>query len=156
MLVIRLFRVGKKNQPAFKIVVADKKNPTKAGRFVEEVGFWSPLTNEKVLKGERIKYWISVGAQPSVTIHNLLVKEKVIEGKKIPNHSMPKKKEGEKPAEAEVKPATVAPAAVKAAPASAAPAAPKPAEEKKAPAAPASVKTSAGKEKPKETPADKK
>jgi len=95
MLVIRLFRVGKKNQPAFKIVVADKKNPPKAGRFVEEVGFWNPLTKEKVLKADRVKYWLSVGAKPSATLHNLLVKEKIIAGKKIPKHK--KHRKGKKP-----------------------------------------------------------
>ena len=72
MLVIRLFRVGKRNQPSFKIVVTDKRKPTRSGRFVEEVGFYNPLTKEKVLKDERIKYWLSVGAQPSETVHNLL------------------------------------------------------------------------------------
>ena len=83
MLVIRLFRVGKKNQPSFKIVVTDKRNPPKSGRFVEEVGFWNPLIKQKVLNKDRIKYWLSVGAQPSETIHNLLISEKIIEGKKI-------------------------------------------------------------------------
>ena len=78
MLVIRLFRIGKKNQPAFKIIVADKRNPPRGGRFVEELGFWNPLTKEKVLKGERIKYWLSVGAKPSASIHNLLISEKII------------------------------------------------------------------------------
>jgi len=91
MLVIRFFRVGKKNQPAFKIVVTDKRRPTRAGRFVEEVGFYNPLTKEKVLKQERIKYWLSVGAKPSATFHNLLVSEKIIEDKKIPKHKIIKK-----------------------------------------------------------------
>ncbi len=50
MLAIRLFRVGKKNQPAFKIVVTDKRNPARAGRFVEGVGFYNPLTKEKLFK----------------------------------------------------------------------------------------------------------
>jgi small subunit ribosomal protein S16 len=92
MLVIRLFRVGKRNQPAFKIVVADKRNSPRGGRFVEEVGFWNPITKEKVLRSERIKHWLSVGAQPSQSVYNLLVSEKIIEGKKIPVHK--KKKEG--------------------------------------------------------------
>jgi len=96
MLVIRLFRVGKKNQPAFKIVVVDKRRSSKSGRFLEEVGFYNPLTKEKILKAERIKYWISVGVQPSPTVYNLLISEKIIEGKKIPKHKKPKKKE-EKP-----------------------------------------------------------
>lgn len=95
MLVIRLFRVGKKNQPSFKIVVTDKKNPPKSGRFVEQVGFYNSRTKEKNLKQERIKYWLGVGAQPSPTLHNLLVTEKIIEGKKIPLH-----KKSKKPAEA--------------------------------------------------------
>jgi len=97
MLVIRLFRVGKKNQPSFKIVVTDKRSKPRAGRFIEEVGFWNPLTKEKILSGERIKYWLSVGAKPSPTVHNLLVSEKIIEGKKISVHKKAKKKE-EKPA----------------------------------------------------------
>jgi len=91
MLVIRLFRVGKKNQPAFRIVVTNKRKPPRGGRFVEEVGFYNPLTKEKVLKEERIKYWLSVGAKPSETIYNLLVSEKIIEGKKIPVHKKSKK-----------------------------------------------------------------
>ena len=95
MLVIRLFRVGKKNQPSFKIVVTDKRRPPRAGRFVEEVGFWNPLVKEKVLKTERIKYWLSVGAKPSPTVFNLLISEKIIEGKKTPIHKV--KKIEEKP-----------------------------------------------------------
>lgn len=94
MLVIRLFRVGKVNQPSFKIVVTDKRKPPRAGRFVEEVGFWNPITKEKVLRQDRIKYWLSVGAKPSPTIHNLLISEKIIEGKKIPLHKKKKIKEG--------------------------------------------------------------
>ncbi len=99
MLVIRLFRVGKKNQPSFKVVVTDKRKPPKAGRFVEEVGFYNPLTKEKVLKQERIKHWLLVGAKPSPTVHNLLISEKIVEGKKTPIYIKKTKKE-EKPAEA--------------------------------------------------------
>ena len=98
MLVIRLFRVGKKNQPSFKIVVTDKSRSATKGRFVEEVGFYNPLTKEKVLKQERIKYWLSVGAKPSATLQNLLVSEKIIEGKKKPIY-MKKIKKEETPAE---------------------------------------------------------
>jgi small subunit ribosomal protein S16 len=93
MLVIRFLRVSKKNQPSFKIVVVDKRRSSKSGRFLEEVGFYNPLTKEKVLKAERIKYWLSKGVQPSPTVHNLLIKEKILEGKKIPVHKKPKKKE---------------------------------------------------------------
>ena len=91
MLKIRLFRVGKKNQPSFKIVVTDKRKPPRAGRFVEQVGFYNPLTKEKKLVSERIKYWLSVGAQPSDTVYNLLIKEKIVEDKKIAVHKKSKK-----------------------------------------------------------------
>lgn len=124
MLVIRFFRVGKKNQPSFKIVVTDKRRPPRGGRFTEEVGFWNPLTKQRTLKEDRVKYWLSVGAQPSDTVHNLLIEAKVLEGKKVPVHKVKKgavKPEGEKlnpPAGGEAKPAevkapeaTVAPAA---------------------------------------------
>lgn len=91
MLVIRFFRVGKRNQPSFKIVVVDKKEPPRGGCFVEEVGFWNPLTKEKVLRGERIKHWLLVGAKPSPSVFNLLISEKIIEGKKIQVHKKGKK-----------------------------------------------------------------
>jgi len=90
MLVIRLFRVGKKNQPSFKIVVTNRKKAARRGRFVEEVGFYNPLTKEKVLRNERIRHWLSVGAKPSDTVFNLLISEKIIEGKKIDVHKKSK------------------------------------------------------------------
>jgi small subunit ribosomal protein S16 len=106
MLVIRFLRVGKKNQPSFKIVVVDKRKSSKSGRFIEEVGFYNPLTKEKVLKGDRIKYWLSKGVQPSPTVHNLLIKEKILEGKKVPVHKKSKKKEEKKPEEVKPVPET--------------------------------------------------
>jgi small subunit ribosomal protein S16 len=82
MLAIRLFRVGKKKQPSYKVVVTNKQNPPQGGQFIEQVGFYNPLTNEKTLKEDRIKYWLSVGAQTSDTVHNMLITEKIIEGEK--------------------------------------------------------------------------
>ena len=96
MLIIRFLRVGKKNQPSFKVVVTDKRNSPRGGRFVEEVGFYNPLTKEKVLKKERVKYWIGQGAKPSDTVHNLLVKEGVLKTAKIPKHKKSKRKEEKK------------------------------------------------------------
>ncbi len=95
MLCIRFLRIGKKHQPCYKIVVTDKRRPPRGGRFVEEVGFWNPLTKEKVLKAERIKYWISKGAKPSDSVYNLLIEEKVCQGKKTPVHKKKKEKKGE-------------------------------------------------------------
>lgn len=102
MLVIRLQRTGRRNYRSFKIVVDEKKRSASGGRFVEDVGFYNPETKEKNLKGERVKYWMSVGAKPSPTVWNLLVQEKIVEGKKIPKHKKPKEKE-EAAAQAEAK-----------------------------------------------------
>ncbi|MEY2985930.1 MAG: hypothetical protein RJB24_159 [Candidatus Parcubacteria bacterium] len=82
MLRIRLSRVGKKNTPIYKVVVAEKTRPVK-GKFIESLGMYNPGNKDNTLNAERIKYWISVGAQPSQTVHNLLVKNNIIEGNKI-------------------------------------------------------------------------
>ena len=72
MLVIRFFRVGKKNQPSFKIVVTEKINPPRGGRFVEEVGFYNPVKNERKIEMDRIEYWLSKGAKPSETVQSMI------------------------------------------------------------------------------------
>ncbi len=94
MLRIRLFKIGKRNQPFFRIVATDQKNPPQGGRFLEILGSYNPFTKKKIFKAERIKYWISVGAQVSDSVHNLLVAEKIIKGKKIDVHKKSKKKPG--------------------------------------------------------------
>jgi small subunit ribosomal protein S16 len=95
MLMIRFKRIGRKNQPSFKIVVTEKTKSSTGGRFVEEVGFYNPVTKEKVLKPERLKYWISQGAQPTPTVSNLLITEKVTEGEKTPKHKLPRRQPAE-------------------------------------------------------------
>lgn len=101
MLVIRLTRIGKKNQPAYRVVLTEKTNPVK-GKFQEILGSYNPQQKTKELKADRIKYWLSKGAQASATVHNLLVSEKIIEGKKV-KAWRPKKKtvEARKAKEAE-------------------------------------------------------
>jgi len=114
MIIIRLLRVGKRNQPFFKIVVTDKRRAVRSGKFIEQVGSYNPLKKEKILNAERIKYWISVGAKASPTIHNMFISEKIIEGKKIPVHKKSKKKVEAAPEVAAVVAAPVAPAVEKA------------------------------------------
>ena len=92
MLTIRLTRKGKKNQPFFRVVVIDKRNSTKGGRAVEDLGYVDPLKKRKSFKKERIQYWISKGAQTSATMHNFLVSEKIIDAKKIHVSKLSKKK----------------------------------------------------------------
>lgn len=81
MLMLKFQRVGRKNDPAFRIVVTEKRSKPKSGEL-EILGSYHPKTKATTLKNERILYWISRGAQPSDSIHNLLVKEGVIQEKK--------------------------------------------------------------------------
>lgn len=92
MLKIRLFRIAKKNQPFFRIVVIEKKSPPRGGRPLEILGFYNPLKKERLLKKDRILYWMSVGAKPSDTVYNLLIKDGVLKGKKAALHKKPKEK----------------------------------------------------------------
>ncbi|PIS34722.1 MAG: 30S ribosomal protein S16 [Parcubacteria group bacterium CG08_land_8_20_14_0_20_43_9] len=87
MLSIRFSRQGKLHQPTYKIVVTEKTRSPKSGKFIEQLGSYNPLTKEKQINAERIKYWISKGAQPSDTVHNLLVRNKIIEGVKVAMHN---------------------------------------------------------------------
>ena len=82
MLTIRLNRTGKRNRAHFRVVLQEHtKAPGK--RHVEVLGSLDPIKKTTILNKERIQYWISQGAQPSDAIHNVLVREGVIEGKKI-------------------------------------------------------------------------
>lgn len=91
MLKIRLKRVGKKHEPVFRLVLTDSKNSSKSGRFLEMLGNYDARRENKAeIKNERVKYWVSQGAQLSNTVHNVLIENKIIEGKKI--NVLPKKK----------------------------------------------------------------
>ncbi len=103
MIRIRFFRAGRKRKPFYKIVVTDKDKPPKSGRFVEELGFYDPVTKDCKIEKERVKHWIGEGASPSDTVYNLLVRKGIIIGKKIPVHSVSKKEEASEKIEAPVK-----------------------------------------------------
>jgi small subunit ribosomal protein S16 len=72
---IRLKRVGAKNKPAFRIVVADSRSP-RDGKFIEELGTYLPQKkgDKFILDLERAKYWVSKGAQPSETVASFIKK----------------------------------------------------------------------------------
>ena len=96
MLMVRLQRVGRKNDPSFRVVLTDSKNSTKSGKFLEVLGSYNARFGKPEIKADRVKYWVSVGAKVSPTVHNLLINEKVTSGKKInvlPRKSPPKKEE---------------------------------------------------------------
>ncbi|HEV2224088.1 MAG TPA: 30S ribosomal protein S16 [Candidatus Acidoferrales bacterium] len=76
--MIRLSRIGKKKQPAYRVVVIEKTRP-RDGRFVEIVGTYDPLKNPAIVKldAERVKYWLGCGAQPSDTVRSFLRNQKI-------------------------------------------------------------------------------
>lgn len=75
--------MGRRHQPGFRLVLTDSKNSTKSGRFKEVLGSYDPRQSTDSLNVERIKYWLSQGVSPTDTVHNLLIKHKVIDAKKI-------------------------------------------------------------------------
>ncbi len=94
--MIRLQRVGRKNEPSFRLVLTDSKNSTKSGKFLEVLGSHNFRKDGTILKGDRVKHWISMGAQVSDSAHNLLVSNNVLTGKKknvLPKKTVPKKEE---------------------------------------------------------------
>ena len=76
---IRLRRMGAKKSPFYRVVVADSRYP-RDGRFIEELGYYNPLTNPAEIKidGEKAKKWISNGAQPTETVKALLKKSEIL------------------------------------------------------------------------------
>jgi len=72
---IRMKRVGTKNLPVFRIVVADGRSP-RDGKFIEEIGTYQPLKSGDNfnIKLDRAQYWLSKGAQPSDTVASFLKK----------------------------------------------------------------------------------
>ncbi|MBT4722268.1 30S ribosomal protein S16 [Candidatus Falkowbacteria bacterium] len=82
MLSIKLARVGRKNDPFFRLIVLDKKKDT-YGAFLENVGTYNPKTKELKINKESIQEWLSKGAQPTKSVHNILISQGVIEGKKV-------------------------------------------------------------------------
>lgn len=92
MLIIRLQRVGRVHEPSFRIVLTDSKFGPKSGKAVEVLGSYDARKGKGAnhVDGEKVKYWISKGAKLSETVHNLLVDQKIIGGKKI--NVLPKNK----------------------------------------------------------------
>lgn len=72
---IRLKRVGTRNTPVYRIVVADNRSP-RDGKFIEEIGTYEPLKsgNNITMDLERAKYWVGKGAQPSDTVASFIRK----------------------------------------------------------------------------------
>ena len=79
MVKIRLRRMGAKKSPFYRIIVADSRSP-RDGRFIEEVGYYNPMTEPVTLKveEEKVPKWLASGAQPTETVKSLLTKSGII------------------------------------------------------------------------------
>jgi small subunit ribosomal protein S16 len=98
MLMIRLQRVGRKHEPTFRVVLTDSKNGPKSGKYLKNLGWYDTRIKNKSeqIDTAAVKHWMSKGAKLSLTLHNYLVGQKVIEGKKLnalPKHTPIKKEE---------------------------------------------------------------
>lgn len=80
MVKIRLKRMGAHKKPFYRVVVADSRSP-RDGRFIEEIGYYNPLTQPADIKinGEKAKKWLAEGAQATDTVRSLLRKSGIIE-----------------------------------------------------------------------------
>ena len=80
MVKMRLKRMGMKKAPSYRVVVADERMP-RDGRFIEEIGFYNPMTSPAEIKidAERAKIWLKNGAQPSDTVRALLKKAGILD-----------------------------------------------------------------------------
>ena len=77
---MRLKRMGAKKAPFYRVVVADSRSP-RDGRFIDEIGYFNPLTNPAEIKldADKAKKWISNGAQPTDTVKALLKKSGIVD-----------------------------------------------------------------------------
>lgn len=89
MLKMRLQRIGRKNDASFRLVVTDSRRGPKSGKHIDLIGSYNPKLNRVQFDAEKIKKWIANGVQVSDTVHNLLVSQKIIDGKK--RNVLPKK-----------------------------------------------------------------
>jgi small subunit ribosomal protein S16 len=81
MVKIRLSRGGRKHLPHYRIVIMNAREKRES-RAIESIGNYSPITKQIEIDMDRAKYWLSVGAQPTETVKNLLVKKNLIEADK--------------------------------------------------------------------------
>lgn len=108
MLMIRFQRIGRINDPAFRIVVLEKERAAKAGNIVELLGTYNPRSKALTLDEAKVKGWLAKGAQPTGSIHNLLITKRIIEGKKVNVLSKKTPQKGESAETASAAPATEA------------------------------------------------
>ena len=75
---MRLRRMGAKKAPTYRVIIADSRSP-RDGRFIEEIGYFNPRTDEIRIDADKAKTWIKNGAQPTDTVRALLKKSNIVD-----------------------------------------------------------------------------
>lgn len=75
---MRLRRMGAKKAPTYRVIVADSRSP-RDGRFIEEIGYFNPRSDELKIDADKAKQWIANGAQPTDTVKALLKKSNIVD-----------------------------------------------------------------------------
>ena len=91
MLMLKMQRIGKKKQPSYRIVVQEKRSKLN-GASIDDLGWYNPRTKKSEILVNRVDYWMKVGAKPTPTVHNLLVREGAVKAAKIPVYKHVQKK----------------------------------------------------------------
>jgi small subunit ribosomal protein S16 len=87
MLVIRLARIGTKNKPTYRIIIAEKGRDN-YGKILENLGTYNTFTKDLKVEEAKVKAWISKGAQLSATLNNLLISKGILKGDKVKSRRM--------------------------------------------------------------------
>jgi small subunit ribosomal protein S16 len=87
MLTIRLARIGTKNKPNYRIIICEKGRDN-YGKILENLGNYNTFTKELKVEAEKVKVWISKGAQLSATLNNLLISKGILKGDKVKSRRM--------------------------------------------------------------------
>ena len=75
---MRLRRMGAKKAPTYRVIIADSRSP-RDGRFIEEIGYFNPRSDELKIDAEKAKKWLANGAQPTDTVKALLKKSNIVD-----------------------------------------------------------------------------
>ncbi len=97
MVKLRLARFGKKHKPSYRLIAIEARTK-RNGKAIEYLGYYNPMTNPSTFTydKERVKYWLSKGAQPTDTVRSYLAKDKLVEPLKKKFHKKPGKKAQER------------------------------------------------------------
>jgi small subunit ribosomal protein S16 len=104
-------RTGRINSPSYRLIVVEHTESPKTGKIVERVGTYNPITKDRKVDADRVRHWMSVGAQPSDTVHNMLVTIGILNTKKKDKNPKKNLKKDEEAAAAAAATSAAVPAA---------------------------------------------